>query len=95
MIDGLSGIFKQVMESIYRNPLQMTNLSRSNEQEAEAMTFFIVMVRLYGKECVRVNLNLTDTAFRYASSAATLVHKAIESGYLVLVNRIFIDHVGF
>ena len=59
------------------------------------MLFFRIMVRLYGKEAVRVNLNATDMAFRYAGSEATLVHKAIESCYFDLVNHVFIDEVGF
>lgn len=59
------------------------------------MKFFRVMLRLYGKESVRINLSVTDTHFRYPNSAATLVHKAVESGYLKLVNEVLIDEIGF
>ncbi len=59
------------------------------------MQFFRSIVRLYGKETVCINLSLKDTTFRYPKAAATLVHKAVESGYLKLVNQVFIDEIGF
>ena len=48
-----------------------------------------------GKDIVTRKLSTLDTAFRFQSAGATPVHKAVESGYLQLVNKVFIDEIGF
>ena len=59
------------------------------------MMFFRLMVEIYGKDVILPKLSTIDKTFRFHGAGATPVHKAIETGYYNLVNKVFIDEMGF
>lgn len=59
------------------------------------MTFFRVLLRIYGKESLLSAITCVDKTIRFSGAGATPVHKALASGHYNLVNSVFIDELGF
>ena len=87
---GTGGIY-------YRNGLikKEKDLQKNLAKEAELILFFRTMVEICGRATVKENLGALDTTFTFSGAANTLVHQAVESNYLELVNSVLIDEVEF
>ena len=100
LVELLPRLCKQVMQSLSFSPkLGSDNyrrqLTRKEDCESELILFFRIMVKLCGTQAVRESLGTLETTFSFQGAALTLVHQAVESGFLKLVNEVLIDEVGF
>jgi len=84
------------MDSINCSPKRgETQIQTRKELERQAIIFFRVLVRLYNKSTVKESLGMLDTTFCFSGAANTIVHQAVEYGFLKLSYQVFIDEIGF